>query len=149
MFTVDVSLTLSKRMKEILIILAQTTEGMTRYSLVYAMERDNWIRKTRQAHQASWRVPPDSVRVSYDRTLSHLIGMNLIDGFYPKDIPKLSPYYGTLWGGKAYRLTEKGKTVAREIIDNALKESARLNQLILNGLDDPYDHCARLSHYKD
>lgn len=131
-------------MKEILIILAQTKEGMNRYNLVYAIEKDNWIKKTRQARQASWRVPLDSVRVSYDRTLSQLIGMNLLDGFYPKDIPKLSPYYGTLWGGKAYRLTEKGKKIAVEIIDNALKESARLNQLILNGLDDPYDHRARI-----
>jgi hypothetical protein len=125
---------LSKRMKEILVILAQCLEGISRYNLVYAIEKDNWIEKTRQSNFLG-RIPLDSVRVSYDRTLSKLIEMNLIDGFYPEDIPTMSFYYGTLMGGRAYRLTEKGKRVANEVIDKALKESARLNQLILNGLD--------------
>jgi hypothetical protein len=131
---------LSERMKEILIILAHATDGMYRYDLVYALEKDNWIKKTRQCRNASWRVPLDSVRVSYDRTLSQLIDMNLIDGFYSKEALKLSPYFGTLWRGRCFKLTEKGRTLAKEIIDNALRQSWRFNQLILNGLDEPTLH---------
>jgi DNA-directed RNA polymerase subunit RPC12/RpoP len=127
-------------MREILIILASAKDGMYRYDLVYALEKDNWVKKTRQCCNASWRIPIDSIRVSYDRTLSQLIGLGLIDGFYSKEIPKSSPYYGTLWKGRCFKLTEKGRIRAEEIIDNTLEPVARFNELILNGFNEPKRH---------
>jgi hypothetical protein len=39
-----------------------------------------------------------------------------------------------------YLKMEKGRTLAKEIIENALRPSWRFNQLILNGLDEPTLH---------
>jgi hypothetical protein len=110
-------------MKEILVILAQTEEGISKNDIVYSIEKENWIVKTRQAKNGEKkRVPTDSVRVSYFRTLSKLDEMHLIDEFHYDYI--VTDYY---------RLTQEGKIVAQKIIDRVLEDSERLNQLILNG----------------
>ena len=112
-------------MKDVLVVLAQTEEGISKTDIMYSIEKDNWIEKTRQAKNfEKKRVPTDSVRVSYFRTLSKLVEMHLIDAFHYDYMYNYADYY---------RLTQEGKITAQKIIDNVLEDSARLNQLILNG----------------
>jgi hypothetical protein len=114
-------------MKDIVVILALTKDGITKADLVYAIEKDNWNKKTRPSKKLSrQRVPSDSVRVSYFRTFSKLVEMNLIEEFHYDYI--CSDYF---------RLTPEGKRLSQKIIDNVLEESARLNQLFLNVFKDP------------
>lgn len=127
-------------MKEILVILAQSPEfGMYRTDLIFAIEKDQWMKKTRIKESSFHeRLLTDSVRVSYDRTLAKLKKLGLIKGGWPDGVKPLSPWEGTLWSGQRLILTDKGKKVASEIIQETLRQVLRLNQLILNGLDNPY-----------
>jgi len=126
-------------MKEILILLAQSPDfGMYRTNIIHSIEKEEWMKKTKKSSIIDRRVLVDSVRVSYDRTLAKLKRMRLIEGGWSKDVVPLSPYMGTLWSGQCYTLTAEGKRVATEIIQDVLKQVLRFNQLILNGLDDPY-----------
>ena len=113
-------------MKDILVILAQTEDSISKTDLVYAIEKDHWNEKTRQAKVGGKRwVFADKVRVSYFRTFSKLIDMKLITKGYGE-----FDYHDGI--------TQEGRNIAQKIIDKALEESERLNQLILNARKDPH-----------
>ena len=112
-------------MKDILVILAQTEDSISKTDLVYAIEKDHWNEKTRQAKVGrKRRVFADKVRVSYFRTFSKLIDKTLIT----QDYRDFDYQYG---------ITQEGKNIAQKFIDKALEESERINHLILNGHKDP------------
>lgn len=129
-------LVLSNRMKEILFLLAQYNEGMTRNSIVHAIEIEKWTENTERSSCSSERILKDSVRVSYDRTLLKLRKLELVEAGFPKDLRPMSFYDGTKWRGFFYTLTEEGKKKANEIILEIFKPVNRLNQLILNVLEE-------------
>ena len=55
-------------MNDILVVLAQTEDSISKTDLVHAIEKDNWNEKTRQAKVGGKRrVFVDKVRVSYFR----------------------------------------------------------------------------------
>jgi hypothetical protein len=82
-------------------------------------------------------IPLDKVRVSYDRTFRRLRELGLIEGGFPSELPSLSLYSGTLWGGYFYTLTDKGRREAEEIMEGILKPLLRYSNMLINASDLP------------
>jgi hypothetical protein len=123
---------LSRRMKDILFVLSRT-DGMTRSDIIWTIEGKRWEKITRRS-TASYDelIPLDRVRVSYDRTFRRLRELGLIEGGFPSELPPLSPYSGTLWGGYFYTLTDNGRREAEEIIEGILKPLMRYSDMLEN-----------------
>ena len=120
---------LSRRMKDILLILYKT-ENLTRNDIIVCLEekRDEVLVKS---SVSSEYILKDKIRVSYDRTFRRLKELELLEGSFPSELRRLSPYQGTLWRGYVYRLTSKGRMMA-EKIRRELLESVEHYSFILH-----------------
>ena len=137
MFTDVLMVKLSRRMKDILSLLSKS-EHMTRNHIVYSIERERWDKISKPSpivYGGRERVLVDKVRVSYDRTLKRLRNLGLIEGGFPPERGRLSLYRGTLWRGYLYKLTDKGRTEAQEILSEMLKLLKRRSRILMNALE--------------
>jgi hypothetical protein len=118
-------------MKDILFLLSRW-DTLPRTHIIYSIERKRWNKITRPSPIASDLIPLEKVRVSYDRTLRRLRELELIEGGFPPELPPLSGYAGTLWTGYFYKLTDKGRKEAEEIIERILKPLIRYSDMLIN-----------------
>jgi len=118
-------------MKDILFLLSRNN-SMTRSHVICAIERERWNNITKQSPVSDELILLDKVRVSYDRTFRQLRELGLIEGGFPSDRGRLSPYNGTLWRGYVYILTDKGRDEAEEIMEEILKPLLRYSDMLIN-----------------
>lgn len=124
---------LSKRMKEILLLLLKADQ-LTRNGIVFHLERKTLFSSNEEVFVKSSvsteYLLSDKFRVSYDRTFKYLREYGLIKGGFPSELRPFSSYHGTLWRGYLYELTPKGKIKAEEIRTKLLNSIERYSLIL-------------------